>query len=140
METNQFSQPKSLYVQLNESVGFKLFLIGVLTLLLLIPSSWVQSLISERQQNQDEATSEIASKWSGQQLIESPAMQIPIKTFTKAIDKAGKVTLREGISTIYVLPENLELNLLLHRRSCIEEYLMQSFIIQRLKSKVILAH
>jgi len=109
METNQFSQPKSLYVQLNESVGFKLFLIGVLTLLLLIPSSWVQSLISERQQNQDEATSEIASKWSGQQLIESPAMQIPIKTFTKAIDKAGKVTLREGISTIYVLPENLRI-------------------------------
>lgn len=109
METSQFSQPKSFYAQINESVGVKLLLIGVLTLLLLIPSSWVQSLISERQQNQDDATTEIASKWSGTQLIESPAMQLPIKTFTKGIDTAGKITYREGVSTIYILPENLRI-------------------------------
>jgi inner membrane protein len=107
METNQLSQPKSFYAQINESIGVKLFLIGILTLLLLIPSSWVQSLISERQQNQDDATAEVASKWSGSQLIESPAMQLPIRTFTKGIDTAGKVMFREGISTVYILPENL---------------------------------
>jgi inner membrane protein len=107
METQHFTEPKSFYAQLNESIGVKLFLIGVLTLLLLIPSSWVQSLISERQQNQDDATAEVANKWSGSQLIESPAMQLPIKTFTKGIDTAGKVTFREGVSTVYILPENL---------------------------------
>lgn len=109
METQQFPQQKSFYAQINESIGVKLFLIGVLTLLLLIPSSWVQSLISERQQNQDDATAEIASKWSGSQLIESPAMQLPIKTFTKGVDTAGKVTFREGVSTVYILPENLSI-------------------------------
>ncbi|MBC7565456.1 MAG: cell envelope integrity protein CreD [Pedobacter sp.] len=109
METQQSQQPRSFYAQLNESVGLKLFLIGVLTLILLLPSSWVQSLISERKQNQDDATAEIASKWSGTQLIESPVMQLPIKTFTKGIDTAGKITFREGISTVYILPENLNI-------------------------------
>jgi inner membrane protein len=109
MESQQFSQPKSFYAQLNESIGVKLFLIGVLTLLLLIPSSWVQQLISERQQNQDDATIEIASKWSGTQIIESPAMQLPVKTLTKTTDTAGKTTFQDGISTIYILPENLKI-------------------------------
>jgi inner membrane protein len=107
METQQLPQQRSFFTQLNDSIGVKLFLIGVLTLILLIPSSWVQSLISERQQNQDDATKEIAGKWSGSQLIESPVMQLPLKTLSKVIDTAGKVSFREGLSTIYILPENL---------------------------------
>ena len=51
-----------------ESILLKLFLIGVLTLLLLIPSSWIQELIAERQLRQEEVINEISDKWSGRQL------------------------------------------------------------------------
>lgn len=100
METTQVPPQKSFVVQLQESVGFKLLLIGILTLLLLIPSSWIQSLITERQYRQDEATTEIAEKWSGTQVIESPVMQLSyINPYKK-----------DDIQTVYILPEDLTIN------------------------------
>lgn len=110
MDTLQIPQQKSAFSQLLDSVGAKLFLIGVLTLLLLIPSSWIQMLISERETRQDEATAEIAEKWSRTQLIESPVMQLPYKTMIKTIDANAKITYKEQLSTIYVLPEDLIIN------------------------------
>ncbi|TKC07312.1 cell envelope integrity protein CreD [Pedobacter frigoris] len=109
MDSLQIPQQKSFLSQLQDSVAAKLFLIGVLTLLLLIPSSWIQSLISEREQRQEEAINEISEKWAGSQLIESPVMQLPYKTSLKVTDAAGKVTFKEVISTIYILPENLNI-------------------------------
>lgn len=100
METTQVPPQKSFVVQLQESVGFKLLLIGILTLLLLIPSSWIQSLITERQYRQDEATTEIAEKWSGTQVIESPVMQLSYINPSK----------KDEIQTVYILPEDLTIN------------------------------
>ncbi|MES2829572.1 MAG: cell envelope integrity protein CreD [Bacteroidota bacterium] len=108
METQPLANPqKSFITQLSESIGVKLFLIGVLTLILLLPSSWVQSLITERETRSEEVVNEVAAKWSGNQLIESPVLQLPIKSFVKSIDTAGKVSYRDVISTVYVLPEDL---------------------------------
>lgn len=100
METNQVPPQKSFLSQLQESIGFKLLLIGILTLLLLIPSSWIQTLITERQYRQDEATTEIAEKWSGSQVIESPVMQL---SYQNPTDKST-------IQTVYILPEDLTIN------------------------------
>lgn len=109
METFQAPPQKSFLTQIQESVAAKLFLIGGLTLLLLLPSSWIQLLISEREQRQDEATTEIAEKWSGSQLIESPVMQLPYKKLSKQVDASGKTSFKEEISTIYILPEHLDI-------------------------------
>jgi inner membrane protein len=109
MEQLQIPQQKSFLNQVQDSVAAKLFLIGILTLLLLIPSSWIQMLITEREQRQDEATTEIADKWSGTQLIESPILQLPYKTTLKTTDASGKATIKEVLSTIYILPEELNI-------------------------------
>lgn len=109
MENIQFPKEKSTFALLQESVGAKLFLIAVLTLLLLIPSSWVQYLIQERQGRQDEAIQEISEKWSGPQLIESPILQLPYKTWVKALDVNGKSIMKESFNTIYLLPESLDI-------------------------------
>lgn len=101
--------PKSIWQQLQDSVGAKLFLIGFLTLLLLIPSSWIQTLISERQQRQEEAIHEIADKWSGSQLVQGPVMQLPYKTLIKQVDTTGKLSFKDGLSTIYLLPQDLDI-------------------------------
>lgn len=90
-----------------ESILVKLCLIGVLTLLLLIPSGWIQGLIAERQERQDEVIKEVSDKWAGSQLVEGPVMVLPYKTFITEKEAAGKFITKEVITNIYILPETL---------------------------------
>jgi len=55
----------------------KSFLIGVLILLLLIPTFSIQGLVSERKQRQEEAIAEISSRWAGAQTVTGPVIGIP---------------------------------------------------------------
>ncbi len=93
-----------------ESMLVKLCFIGFLTLLLLIPSTWVQSLISERQLRQNEVVDEISDKWSGKQLVEGPVLILPyLNTIAEKNDK-GIITYKEELQNIYILPEELNIN------------------------------
>ena len=83
-----------------ESVLLKLVLIGILTLLLLIPSSWIQNLIWERQERQEEVIEEISDKWSGSQLLEGPVMVLPYKTIF-ILEKSMMVKLDDDYLEIY---------------------------------------
>lgn len=65
---------------ITESIMVKLFSIGFLILILLIPSSWIESLIRERQYRSDEVIREVSDKWSGPQILSGPVLRIP---FTK---------------------------------------------------------
>ena len=93
-----------------ESVLVKLFLIGLLTLILLIPSSLIQNLINERQMRQEEVIAEISDKWSGQQLIEGPVMVIPYKKIINDKDAKGKAISKEVVTNVYILPELLTMD------------------------------
>jgi inner membrane protein len=95
MNTQQTSQVTAAVNWFGESVLVKLGFIGFLTLLLLIPSSWIQELIKERQDRQDEVVKEISDKWSGRQLVEGPVLVLPYSP-------AG--------TNIYILPEVLNIN------------------------------
>ncbi|WP_199250913.1 inner membrane CreD family protein, partial [Flavobacterium sp. I-STPA6A] len=55
-------QPKTSIFQ---SSTAKMILVGILTLVLLIPLSLVQNLISERSLRQKEVVTETTSKWGG---------------------------------------------------------------------------
>ena len=57
----------------------KSFFIGLLVLLLLIPTFFIQNLVSERQDRQKEAVAEISSKWAGPQTITGPVIGIPYR-------------------------------------------------------------
>jgi len=52
-------------------------IIGVLVLVLMIPTYYVQNLIEEREQRQKEATAEVSSKWAGKQNIAGPILVLP---------------------------------------------------------------
>ena len=64
------------------SVGLKLLTIGIIVLLLLIPSSMLDSLVFERQHLRDGAISEVSDKWGNQQMITGPIITIPYKMVT----------------------------------------------------------
>jgi len=92
------------------SVLIKLGLIGFLTIILLIPSSMIQDLITERQNRQGEVMREISDKWSGSQLIQGPVLVLPYKTTIFREDPTtGKSTGGEILTNIYILPESLNI-------------------------------
>src|SRR5580765_3339455 len=62
---------------IKNSVTIKLFSIGFLILILLIPASMLESLIRERQSVRDQAMDEVSSKWGGKQTIGGPVLTVP---------------------------------------------------------------
>jgi inner membrane protein len=94
---------------IQESIMVKLFSIGILMLILLIPSSWIHDLIYERQQRADDVINEVTSKWSGTQTISGPVLVIPYLKQEK-IDK-GKdgIEIREYVQKAFFLPEQLDI-------------------------------
>ncbi|MBB5638746.1 inner membrane protein [Pedobacter cryoconitis] len=109
MNNQQKTQQNGFRTWFSESVIVKLCLIGILTLLLLIPSGLIQNLIVERQERQQEVNNEISDKWSGSQLVEGPILVIPYKTTVNHKDSAGKVTTKEVLTNIYIMPETLNI-------------------------------
>jgi inner membrane protein len=85
------------------SVMLKLITIGFLILLLLIPSTMLQNLVSERQSTRDNAVQEITSKWGGNQTIGGAVITIPYSIIQED-DKGKKSTV---IAYAHFLPENL---------------------------------
>ena len=84
-------------------VVIKAILIGILTLLLLIPTVMIRQLIFEREGRQEEAGNEISSKWSGKQTLSGPILSIPY--FENFKDDAGNV--KTVIKYAHILPERL---------------------------------
>lgn len=89
-----------------KSVTLKLFSIGILILILLIPSTMMQSLIRERENTRDEAIKEVSSKWGGNQQIGGPVISIPYTVLTK--DQYGKTETR--IEYAHFLPDYIKIN------------------------------
>lgn len=96
MNSNEFKVKKN-------SIGFRLVIIGILVLLLLIPSAWISSLVKEREGWKKEAVFEITSKWARSQTIGGPVVTIPY--LKKWQDEKGKT--QTLIDYIQFLPNKL---------------------------------
>jgi inner membrane protein len=86
-----------------ESITFKLIMIGVLSLLLLIPAGMVKRLIREREKTRNEVINEINSKWGYQQTITGPLISVPFIRYYKEDDK-----ILSSKHYVHILPDNLE--------------------------------
>ena len=95
---------------LGESITIKLFSIGFLVIVLLIPANWIQEIIEERQQRADEVIAEISDKWSGSQTVTGPVLVIPYRNI-KTIDRGENgIETREEIVKAFFLPEQMTIN------------------------------
>jgi inner membrane protein len=94
---------------IQESIMVKLFSIGFLILILLIPSAWIEHLMYERQQRATEVIDEVADKWSGNQTLAGPVLIIPYKKQV-VIDKGkdGK-EVSEFTEKAFFLPNTLDI-------------------------------
>lgn len=90
---------------LKDSLGLRLAIIALFTLILLIPAAMIQSLIHERQERRNSALVEVSEKWGKEQIISGPIITIPYHYYFKN-EKNETIT-----STRYAhfLPEALQI-------------------------------
>ncbi len=95
---------------LKNSITIRLFVIGFLLLLLLIPIEMVKDLIREREYRQQDAINEVSSKWGNMQTIKGLALTIPYRSYSKVYDKDNSFKLVESIEYANFLPEELNID------------------------------
>lgn len=108
-----------------KSPAAKFFLIGILTVLLLIPSTFVWLLVEERAGRARDVAADIARSWGGTQSVNGPYLAIPFTEtvttglgnqrkkqvhhrtavlFPSRLDMTGEVSVEERQKSIYSLP------------------------------------
>ncbi len=85
---------------------YKAITTGLLILAMLVPTFFVENIIQERANRQQEVVKEVSAKWANAQTITNPYLYIPYISSEK--NKNGKDTLINR--SLLILPENLSTN------------------------------
>ncbi|MES2275347.1 MAG: cell envelope integrity protein CreD [Bacteroidota bacterium] len=91
------------------AILIKLGIIAVIILALLIPSAWIQDLVTEREGYQQKMVDQVSENWAGNQLIQGPVLALPYKEQIQVTSTDKKVTTHEETYTLYVLPQDLKI-------------------------------
>lgn len=110
METKTISAVDRFVNWFQRSITIKLISIGFLLLILLLPSSWVESLMQERQARAGDVVNEISEKWSGPQTIAGPILVIPYDYIEKVENDRHETTLKTMVGKAFFLPEDLAID------------------------------
>ncbi len=89
--------------RVRRSVFFKMILVGILILLLLIPSGMITGLINERQFREQNVVFEVSSTWGNPQVVAGPFLMVPYQKVTNN-EKGNPYT---SIEHAYFLPDAL---------------------------------
>ena len=104
METIDFIQEKTKST--NWRITIKVMVIGILTIILLVPKMMIIGLISEREKTASTAKNEVMQQWSMLHTVRGPILTIPY--IEKLTDNTGKVY-SEEIRQCYFLPKSLKI-------------------------------
>jgi len=111
---NNESNANKIARWLKNSITARMFTIGVLSLVLLIPLAMVEELIKERSQRQKSIVTEINDKWGEAVTIYGPVLKIPYRHFRekKITNENLAITTEsfEEIKHLYLFPDDLNIN------------------------------
>lgn len=112
MTTTKLSFFEKVSNWLKRSIAIKLFTIGFLILILLIPVSMVEGLIREREGRHQQAIEEVSSKWGQEQTVTGLILSVPYTVFEKVYDaeNKGSYKLVESRAYAHFLPDVLNVN------------------------------
>lgn len=91
------------------NASLKLIVIGVISLLLLIPASMITGIVREREYRQEEVVKEISSKWGSEQTIDGPYLSLTGKYDYTIKDELLKSKTQTATKKITLLPEELNI-------------------------------
>lgn len=113
MKTNNQQQEK-FGKWVKTSITARMLMIGLLTIVLILPLSYIKELIQERMFRQQEVVNEINQKWGDEVFIYGPILKIPYKVHgTKTIINSETNKPEKEIVTkikhAYMFPEKLDI-------------------------------
>ncbi|MGV3552420.1 cell envelope integrity protein CreD [Rhizobium sp.] len=89
--------------------GVKFVIIGILTLLLLIPTLMVWALVEERAQRAVEVSNRISAGWGGPQVVNGPYLAVPV-TVTHRQTVNNQLTTTQSTEWVLLMPEELKVD------------------------------
>jgi len=97
------------------SITARMLMVGFLTLILLIPLMFVESLIKERKYRQNDVINEINGKWGNNVLVYGPILKLPYKTYSETTifnekTKSYSTETKTHINYAYIFPKELKSN------------------------------
>jgi inner membrane protein len=106
---------KNTFTSFFQSNTARMIMVGMLTLVLLIPLEFVKSLIAERSLRQNEVIAETGDKWGKQVYFYGPIVKVPYKVFSEAVSVNEKTKVATTVKTsmmqyAYFFPEVLKNN------------------------------
>lgn len=104
METKEFIQEKQKSI--NWQITLKVFIIGIITLALLVPKFMIIDLIGQRQHTAENSSQEVMQSWSLAQTVRGPVLAIPY--IERSFENDGN-EISEVIREFYILPKNLNI-------------------------------
>ena len=105
-ETITPAQPEKTVTATSNKILIKGLITGALILLMLIPTLFINNLISERESRQKEVVKEVSSKWANAQTLSAPFITVPYtETFTNS---DGKIV--QSKTQLIVLADKLLVN------------------------------
>jgi len=112
--SNQEPQGNKFLNWLKNSLTARMFIIGFLSLIMLIPLFMVQDLIKERSQRQKAVVSEINDKWGDEVVIYGPILKLPYhsyreKKINNSLNQITTETVQE-IKYFYLFPQELNIS------------------------------
>lgn len=99
------TQQEPSFYQRNK-ILLKSIIVGILILVLLIPTAFIQELVREREGRQQQVAEEVSSKWANAQTLSGPFVIVPY--LIKTTDAKGKVSTTKSYA--HFLPDNLSVN------------------------------
>ena len=113
MENTNKQQQNKFGHWVKTSITARMLMVGFLVIILLIPLSYINSLINERAIRQNDVVNEINGKWGNNVLVYGPMLKIPYKTYieTSIYNDKTKTYLKETkmqINYAYIFPEKLK--------------------------------
>ncbi|OGF27158.1 hypothetical protein A2331_00185 [Candidatus Falkowbacteria bacterium RIFOXYB2_FULL_34_18] len=91
------------------SLSLKLFVVGFLVFILMIPTAMIAILVNERENRQSDAILEVSEKWGRKQMITGPILTVPYKKIYESMVDGNKKR-DEVIRYAHFLPESLMVN------------------------------
>lgn len=97
---------------LKTSITARMLMVGFLTIILLIPLAFIESLITERSFRQNDVVAEINDKWGNEVMVYGPILKLPYKHYTeiKTLNEKTNTYIKEiktSIKYTYIFPEKL---------------------------------
>lgn len=99
-----YTEPRKSFWEANRTL-LKSLLIAVLTLVMLIPASFIKELVSERENRRQEVINEVSSKWALAQIVKGPIMIVPYWNYETQADK----TVLKIKRNLFVMPDQLNI-------------------------------